>query len=289
MKKSLIIIDSHALLYRFFFALPPLTNHKGEPSGAIYGLSAVLLKIIKEQRPDYMLGVFDTPEATFREEIFPDYKGQRPKMGDDLIPQIERAHELYNQFGIKTLERPGFEADDVIGSVANKFKGEKDLVVIILSGDLDMLQLVEDDKVVVQFVKKGVSETVIYNEKAVIERYEGLTPKQLPDLKALLGDSSDNFPGVRGVGPKTAIPLIKKAGSLENLLDNLWEAPEKVAAKIEAEKDKAIMCKKLAKIKTDLDLDLKLEELALDFKKQEVKSFFEQNNFNSLSNRLDLM
>lgn len=284
--KTFLLIDSHALIYRFFHALPPLTSPAGEPTGAVYGLANVLMKILREQKPDYLAAVFDTPEPTFRDELYKEYKIHRPAMPDDLRPQIKKAHELFEKFGVKNIKRPGLEADDLIGSLAEKFKKEKDLVVIILSGDLDVLQLVDDRKVVVQFLKKGISDTIIYDEKAVAERY-GLKPEQLPDLKGLLGDASDNIPGILGIGPKTATPLVKKYGSLDNLFENLWEIPDKIGNKLENQKEAALFSKKLATIKRDAPLDYGLE----DFKrrlldKKAVGDYFLSLGFKSLVERI---
>ena len=276
------MIDSHALIYRFYHALPPLSAPSGELVGGVYGLARVLMKIIKEQKPDYMAAVFDLPSPTFRDEMYQQYKIHRPKAPEDLIKQIKRAHQLFDLFGVKIIERAGFEADDIIGSLAEKFKKEKDLVVIILSGDLDLLQLADDKKVVVQFLKKGISETIIYDEEAVKSRYN-LQPSQIPDLKGLLGDTSDNIPGVSGIGPKTATPLIQKFGSLENLFDNLWELPEKIGNKLESQKETALLSKKLAVIKTDMDMNFNLnnfQRMPLDRKK--ITLFFEELGFQSL-------
>ncbi len=285
--KTLLLIDSHALIYRFFHALPPLTSPIGEPTGAIYGLASVLLKILREQRPDYWAGVFDRPEPTFRDELYKEYKIHRPAMPDNLRPQIQKAHELFEKFGIKSIERAGFEADDLIGSLAEKFKQEGDLVVIILSGDLDVLQLVEGRKVVVQFLKKGISDTIIYDEKAVVERF-GLKPKQLPDLKGLLGDSSDNIPGIAGIGPKTATPLLQKYGALESLFKNLWEIPDKIGNKLENKKEAALFSKKLATIKIDMLIDYNLEDFKRkSFNKEMIRNYFYSLGFKSLVERLE--
>ncbi|MEK9183957.1 MAG: 5'-3' exonuclease, partial [Patescibacteria group bacterium] len=222
MKETLLLIDSHALIYRFFYALPPLTTPAGESVGSIYGLARLILNIFKEKKRDYVIATFDRPEKTFRAEVFKEYKIQRPKPAPELISQFNKARELFEQFGVKVIEKAGYEADDLIGSLAEKFKNEPDLITSILSGDLDNLQLVDNDKIVVEIIKKGTSDVEIYNEVAVKNRY-GLTPKQLPDLKGLVGDTSDNIPGVKGVGYKTAIPLLQKYGSLENIFNNLWE------------------------------------------------------------------
>ena len=285
--KTLLLIDNHALIYRFFHALPPLTNPKGEASGAIYGLSSVLLKIIREQRPDYIAAAFDLPGKTFRNDLYDQYKIHRPTMPVDLQPQIKKARELFDVFGIKTIDQEGFEADDVIGSLAEKFKKEKDLVIIILSGDLDVLQLVDNKKVVVQFLKKGISETKLYDEEAVIERY-GVKPGQLPDLKGLLGDTSDNIPGIKGIGLKTAGPLIAKHGNLDSLFENLWELPEKIGNKLENQKKAALFSKDLATIRINIPLDLSLNDLKREaLKRDEIKKFFSEMGFGSLIKRLE--
>ena len=285
--KTLLLIDNHALIYRFFHALPPLTNPKGEASGAIYGLSSVLLKIIREQRPDYIAAAFDLPGKTFRNDLYDQYKIHRPTMPVDLQPQIKKARELFDVFGIKTIDQEGFEADDVIGSLAEKFKKEKDLVIIILSGDLDVLQLVDNKKVVVQFLKKGISETKLYDEEAVIERY-GVKPGQLPDLKGLLGDTSDNIPGIKGIGLKTAGPLIAKHGDLDSLFENLWELPEKIGNKLENQKKAALFSKDLATIRINIPLDLSLNNLKREaLKRDEIKKFFSEMGFGSLIKRLE--
>ena len=285
--KTLLLIDNHALIYRFFHALPPLTNPKGEASGAIYGLSSVLLKIIREQRPDYIAAAFDLPGKTFRNDLYDQYKIHRPTMPVDLQPQIKKARELFKVFGIKSIDQEGFEADDVIGSLAEKFKKEKDLVVIILSGDLDVLQQVDNKKVVVQFLKKGISETKLYDEEAVIERY-GVKPEQLPDLKGLLGDTSDNIPGIKGIGLKTAGPLIAKHGDLDNLFENLWELPDKIGNKLENQKKAALFSKDLATIRINIPLDLSLSDLKREsLDRDKIKEFFGEMGFNSLIKRLE--
>jgi DNA polymerase-1 len=285
--KTLLLIDNHALIYRFFHALPPLANSKGEASGAVYGLSSVLLKIIREQRPDYIAATFDLPGQTFRGKLYDQYKIHRPTMPSDLQPQVKKARDLFEVFGIKSIDQEGFEADDVIGSLAKKFKGEKDLVVIILSGDLDVLQLVDGKRVVVQFLKKGISETKLYDEEAVIERY-GVNPNQLTDLKGLLGDTSDNIPGIKGVGPKTASPLIAKYGDLDNLFENLWELPEKIGNKLENQKEAALFSKDLATIRVDIPFDFSLDDLKRrPLNRDGIKSFFQEMGFASLINRLE--
>lgn len=284
--KNLILIDANSLIHRCFHALPPLTGPNNQPAGALYGLSSVLIKILREQKPDYVATFFDRPEPTFRKEIFNEYKIHRPKAPDELISQIIEARNLIEAFGIKFFEAPGFEADDLIGSATEKFKNEPDLKIIILTGDLDSLQLVEKDKVVAETFKKGISETIIYNEEAVKERYGGLLPAQIADYKGLVGDPSDNIPGVMGIGPKTAAPLIKNYGSLENFLEK--GGVEKNYEKIIKSRDIALLSKKLAVIKRDAPLDIdSLSELKYDCPlKKVVENYFEKLGFISLIKRI---
>ena len=285
--KQFLLIDSHALIHRFFHALPPLTTPAGDPVGVVYGMANILLKLHRDPRPDYVAAVFDRPEKTFRDEMFADYKAHRPPAPDDLISQFKKVRELFDRFSVKTVEFPGYEADDLIGSLVERFKDEPDITLSILTGDLDLLQLVEGDRVVVQFLQKGMSETKLYNEAAVVERY-GIVPKLLPDLKGLLGDQSDNIPGVLGVGQKTATPLIQKYETLENLLDHLWEVPDKVGMKIDAARETALFSKKLATIARNAPLavegihDFILKPLDSAY----VRPYFESLGFRSLAERL---
>ncbi len=225
--KTLLLIDANSIIHRSFHALPPLTVPNGEPSGAIYGIASILLKLFRDDdRPDYAAALFDRPEPTFRDKIYAEYKAQRPPAATELVSQIIEAHNLFQAFDIKTFEKPGYEADDLIATFAEHFsaKGgsasggrkDEDLRVVILTGDRDTFQLVTDDTLVVRMFNTGISDTTIYNEAAVIQKYE-LAPAQLVDYKALVGDLSDNIKGVPGVGPKTATELIKRFGTIENL------------------------------------------------------------------------
>ncbi len=287
MKETLLLIDSHALIYRFFYALPPLTTPAGEPVGSIYGLARLIINIIKEKKPNYLVATFDRPEQTFRAKVFKEYKAQRPKPAQELISQFNKARELFEQFGIKVIEKASYEADDLIGSLVEKFKDEPDLIISILSGDLDNLQLVDNDKVIVEIIKKGTSDVELYNEIAVKNRY-GLSPKQLPDLKGLVGDASDNIPGVKGIGYKTAIPLLQKYGSLENIFTNLWEISDKIGVKLEAQKETALLSKELATIKRDVSLEIKsLDDFKLHpYDKSSLTHHFQKLGFSSLIDKL---
>ena len=284
--RTLLLIDANSLIHRCFHALPPLTGPGGQPSGSLYGLASILLKILREQHPEFIAGFFDRPEPTFRKEIFDAYKIHRPKAPDELVSQIIEAHNLFEAFNIKTYEAPGFEADDLIGTAVEKFKKIPDLKIVVLTGDLDSLQLVEDNKVVSETFKKGISDTIIYDEKAVKERYDGLLPKQIPDYKGLVGDPSDNIPGVPSIGPKTAIPIIKEYKSLENYLEN--GQLDKNYLKITKFEEQALLSKKLAQLKYDAPLhlgdpsELKYENLP----KENLVSYFEKLGFKSLITRV---
>jgi len=285
--KTLFLIDANSLIHRCFHALPPFTGPGGIPTGSLYGLSNIIMKILREQKPDFVAAFFDRPEPTFRKEIFDGYKIHRPKAPDELISQIIEAHNLFDAFGLKTYELPGYEADDLIGTTAQKFKTTPDTKIIILTGDLDLLQLVENDKVVEETFKKGVSDTIIYNEEKVEERYEGIKPKQIPDYKGLVGDASDNIFGVPGIGPKTAIPIIKEYKTLENFLAN--GQLDKNYSKIFKLKDQALLSKKLAQLKLDAPFEIKdVDELKYHgLPKENLKAYFEKLGFKSLINRIN--
>lgn len=293
--KTLLLIDANSIIHRCFHALPELTTPKGEPIQAIYGLSSVLLKVLRESPSDYAAAAFDRKEKTFREEVFKEYKAHRPPTPPALTLQLEKARELFGIFNIKTLESAGFEADDIIGTLAEKFKKNKDLKIVILSGDLDNLQLVDKNVFVRTFVK-GVSETVLYDEKAVEERY-GLKPEQLTDYKGLVGDASDNIPGVPGIGPKTALPLIKTYGTLQNFYDRIKqieipETPkskeEKLYKKLLEFETQALQSRDLVIIKRDVPLELGLlEELKwIEFDNEKLWEYFLSLGFKTLVRRI---
>ncbi len=284
--KKFLLIDANSLIHRAFHALPPLTSGDGKPSGALYGLSSILLKTLKEQQPDYVAAAFDRPEATFRKEMFDDYKATRPKAPDELVSQIVEARNLFETFGIRTFEKAGFEGDDIIGTLAERFGDNgDDVTIIILTGDLDTLQLVRGKRVMVEILKKGVSETVLYDETAVAERY-GLPPRLLVDYKGLVGDKSDNIPGVKNVGPKTAERLLKEYGTLEAIFSP--EAKQdRAAEKIRPFKDIALLSKKLAQIDTAVPISTTLENLQFrGLPLEELKNYFSAWSFDSLAKRI---
>lgn len=285
--KTLLLIDTNSFIHRFYHALPPLTTPKGEPIGSIYGLAQVLLKIFREIKPDYIAACYDRPEPTFRDELYKEYKAQRPAAANDLVFQIIKTRELFSKFGVKNVEIAGYEADDLIATLAHQFKDEPEIKVVVFTGDQDALQIVEGDKVVVEFLIRGITETIVYNEKAVVEKY-GLSPKQLPDYKGLVGDPSDNIPGIKGVGPKTAAPLIAEFGSLEGVFENMVIIPEKVVKKIRDGKDIAMLSKKLAALVYNAPVNLSLADLEVGSPDKVVlKGYFEELGFQSLARRLE--
>ncbi|HXF44245.1 MAG TPA: DNA polymerase [Candidatus Paceibacterota bacterium] len=284
MKKTLFLIDANALIHRAYHALPPLTAPSGEPVGALYGLSSVLLKLLREQKPDYAAAAFDRPEPTFRDELFREYKAHRPPVEEELIHQLAEARELFRKFGVRSFEEKGLEADDIIASLVSKFKTVPGLKIVILTGDLDTLQLVHKDKVVVQAPKKGLSETFIYNEDAVRARF-GVPPRSMTDYKALVGDPSDNIPGIPGIGPKTAAKLLGKYGSVEGLFKRLGE-DKKLAVKIGGFREQAELSKKLVTLKESIPLDVDLNGLSFKGPRTaEIVPYFARLGFQSLVKR----
>ena len=284
--KKLLIIDANSLIYRCFHALPPFTDKEGRPTGALYGLASVLIKIFREQMPTHIVAFFDRPEPTFRKEMYKEYKGQRPPAPDELKSQIIEAHNLFENFSVKTFEIPGFEADDLIGTAVEKFKNEPELKIVVLTGDLDALQLIDNGKIVIETFKKGISDTVIYDSEAVKNRF-GVLPKQIPDYKGLVGDQSDNIKGVNGIGPKTASPLIEKYGSLENFLEEGQN--EKAYKKIFESQETAKLSKELAIIRRDAPLEIKnLDEIQHQgLQKEKINGYFEKLGFKTLINRIN--
>lgn len=295
-EKILVILDSHAILHRSFHALPSFTSPQGEPTGAVYGFTAVLLKTIRELKPDYLVACYDLPEPTFRHIAYKEYKIQRPKMDDELIGQIGKSREVLNAFKIPICEFPGFEADDILGTIAEKVKDEKNLKVIIASGDLDTLQLIKGEEVVVYMLSKGVNEAIFYDEKAVEERY-GFSPKLLPDFKGLKGDPSDNIIGVPGIGEKTASELIHKFGSLERIYKKIKEDESEFLAKgikgrtlqlLKENEEEAFFSKTLAEIRKDAPISFVLADALWreTYDVQKVQIIFEKLGFKSLIPRL---
>ncbi len=286
MPPTLYLIDGHALAYRMYFALTAggssarWQNSKGEPTAGIYGFARELIRIIEQEKPEYIAVAFDVGK-TFRDQIFPEYKGTREKMPDDLRPQIQRIREMVDAFNIPRLEMEGFEADDVLGSIA-RLAAEQGLGVKIITGDRDLLQLVNERTVV---YLAGDDQNYITEEDVV--RKLGVRPGQVVDYKALVGDKSDNIPGVPGIGEKTAIALIEKFGTLDNIYAHIDEVENRWKGKLEQGKDKAYMSYDLAKIKTDVQVKLDLQHAKaddLDF--DSIEKIFTELEFRTLTKAL---
>ena len=286
MPPMLYLIDGHALAYRTYFALNPSgttdarwVTSSGESTAGIYGFASVLMRILEQEKPDYIAVAFDTGR-TFRHEVFPEYKGTRAKMPDDLKVQIERIRQMVDAFNIPRLEVENFEADDVLGTIARQAE-EKGLGVKIITGDRDLLQLVTD-RIIVNLAGSKLSEAKDYNPEGVLA-YLGVRPDQVVDYKAMVGDKSDNIPGVAGIGEKTAIDLLLKYQTLDEIYLHLDELKPGVKTKLEIGKEMAYKSQDLARIRVDVQVSLELERAhATDFEVSKVEELFRQLEFRTL-------
>ncbi len=291
MRDTLLLIDANSLIHRAFHALPPFTAPDGRPTGALYGLASIVIKIMKEGptgegAPEYIAAAFDRPEPTHRETEYKEYKATRPATHSDLVSQLIESHELLHTLGIKTFESPGWEADDIVVTFARRFSKEG-LNVFILSGDRDVLQAVQDEKVRVIMPQRGITNTVVYDDKAVKEKF-GVTPAELADYKGLVGDTSDNIPGVPGVGPKTAADLISRYGSLEKLYNevDVGLANAKLQEKLRTYREQAFLSKKLATLETNLDIKASIDDLVFKpLPENEIALYFAKLGFKNLLER----
>lgn len=283
--KKLLIIDGNAILHRAYHAYPPVfTDHNGNPTNAIYGFYAMLIKMFEEVKPDYLVICFDRGEPTFRMNLYAGYHANRPKMADDLAPQVQRLQDSLETVGIPLFGVSGYEADDLIGTLSVQAKKEG-VETVIVTGDRDLLQLV-NEKVTVLMPLVGITKYALLDEKAVEEKY-GIRPAQIIDYKALVGDASDNYPGVAGIGPKTASELLKKYETFENLYTHIGELPLKISEKLAQDAEQASMCKSLATIHTDAPISLALKDSDTKlFTKEKFIKEFEAFNINSLKKRL---
>lgn len=281
-----VIVDGNAILHRAFHALPPLATKEGVVVNAVYGFITTLLKVLRELKPRYLAVTFDVAGPTFRDKIYKEYKAQRAEQPQELYNQLPILKDLLQAFSFKIFEKTGFEADDIIATLAKKETGSENIIV---TGDLDTLQLV-DDRTKVYTLKKGVSEIITYDPKAVKERY-GLKPEQLIDYKALRGDPSDNIPGVRGIGEKIAAELIKKFGSIEELFRAVKSGranlPAGVLAKLKDSEDTAFFSKKLVALVSDVPLKFDIKECQLGaFDLPKITKKFLDLGFTSIIKRL---
>ncbi|MEK4356804.1 DNA polymerase I [Paenibacillus sp. FSL M7-1455] len=263
---KLILIDGNSIIYRAFFAMPPLTNTKGLHTNAVYGFTNMLLRLIEDHKPTHMMVAFDAGKVTFRHEGYQEYKGGREKTPPELSEQFPLLKELLQGFGISQFELEGYEADDIIGTVS-RIAEEAGHDILVVTGDKDMLQLASD-QVQVGLTRKGVTEIETYTPEQIQERY-GLKPLQIIDLKGLMGDASDNIPGIPGVGEKTALKLLHQFGSVEEVLANTAELKGKMKEKIETHAEDAVLSKKLATIYREVPLDKSFDDMIFDGLKEE--------------------
>ncbi len=270
-QKKIILLDAHAIIHRAYHALPDFSNTEGHPTGALFGITSMVIKIIETFDPEYIIACFDLPEKTFRHHAFAEYKGTRKKSDDALVLQITEAYTLFQALGIPIYESPGFEADDILGTLVRILSETSPYDIIIASGDMDTLQLTAYPRTSVFTLKKGIHDTVLYTDTEVKERF-GFEPHLLPDYKGLRGDPSDNIPGIIGIGEKTATTLITGCGSLESLYALLEDDAEQVKAlgltdriiKLLTEgKEDAFFSKTLATIRTDAPIEYIEPDLSL--------------------------
>jgi len=293
-QKRLVLLDTHAIIHRAYHALPEFTNSKGEPTGAIYGLATMLFKIITDLAPDYIIACYDLPKKTFRHEAYDNYKAGRAKTDDALISQIIRSRDFFTALSIPMYECEGFEADDLLGTISEIVKKDK-IDTIIASGDMDTLQLVDDDRVKVYTLKKGINDTILYNEKKVVERF-GFKPEYLPDYKGLRGDPSDNIIGIKGIGEKTATILIGAFGTIEKMYKELKKdkvkfknlgITDRIITLLTEGEEEALFSKTLATIRRDAPINFKIPKLP--WKEtviaSDVAQFFREIEFKSLQAR----
>ncbi|MFZ2188236.1 MAG: DNA polymerase I [Candidatus Moraniibacteriota bacterium] len=283
--EKLILIDGNAIIHRSYHALPPFTTKNGELVNAVYGFASTLLSIIAKFEPKYIIATFDLAGPTFRHLEYADYKATRAKADDALYAQIPRVKEVTEAFGIPIYAVAGFEADDVIGTLAKQAReNSKELETIIVTGDMDTLQLV-DDATSVYTMRRGLTDSVLYGKTEIFERFS-LAPEQLIDYKGLRGDPSDNIPGVKGIGEKTAIELLKTYDTLENVYAHLEDIKKPVREKLERDKIIAIQSKGLATISKVAPVTLDLEKaVTKDFDKEKLVALFTELNFHSLKKR----
>lgn len=299
--QTLLLIDGNSLFHRAYHALPPLTAKSGEMANAVFGFSNMFIKAIEQVRPAYVACAFDTKAPTFRHVEFEAYKAQRVEPPPDLYPQLPLVKKVLDAFGVKYFEKEGYEADDLIATLATqalrlttndkRLKQKKaldispsSLDVIILSGDRDVLQLV-DGNIKVQMPGWNLKETTLYGAREVKEKY-GLGPHQMVDYKSLTGDASDNVPGISGIGPKTASQLLQKYHTLENLFKNVKNVPESVRAKLEVGKDTALAAKRLVELDRSVDLPFTINDLRFKPDWEKVRKAYEELGFKSIVAKL---
>ncbi|MDY6916584.1 MAG: 5'-3' exonuclease H3TH domain-containing protein [Chloroflexota bacterium] len=287
-KPLLVLFDGNAIVHRAFHAMPPLSVSKtGEPTGAVFGFITMVLKVLTELKPTHYAVAFDYPAPTFRHREFPQYKAHRPPTPDELRVQFARVHQTVDAFNIPNYEVEGFEADDILGALSSQASAQG-IDTIIVTGDLDTLQLVSPAvRVLTPRPGRTFSDTILYDEDAVAEKY-GIVPSQVPDLKGLKGDPSDNIPGVSGVGEKTAAKLIQQFGSVEGLYRHIDEvSPAKLQQRLRESEDAAVQSKRLATIDRDTPVTLDLGACAVaPFDRDRVVELLRELEFTRLLDKL---
>ncbi len=292
--KKVVLLDAYAILHRAYHALPDFSSSKGEPTGALYGVSSMLLKIVNDFKPDYIVACYDLPKKTYRHEIYKDYKAGRKKPDEELISQIERSRDIFKVFNIPIYEKEGFEADDILGTIAEQLK-EKDIDIIIASGDMDTLQLVDNKKVQVYTLKTGINNVILYDEKAVVDRF-GFGPKILTDYKGLRGDSSDNIKGIKGIGDKIATTLIHNFGTIEDIYKKLEKDEDvflnkgvkpRIINLLKENKEEAFFSKELATIQLNVPIKFILPKKIWkeEIDEEKIISLFQDLGFRTLLQR----
>ncbi len=300
-RKLLVLLDSHAIIHRAYHALPDFVSSKGIPTGALYGLSTMLMGILEKFKPNYIAACYDLPQPTYRHEAYKNYKAGRKKTDDALVEQLKLSRNIFEAFNIPMYDKPGFEADDILGTIVQRVLSGKNaelenVDVIVASGDMDTLQLIAGKRVKVFTLKKGIKDTVIYDEDAVMARF-GFAPKYLPDYKGLRGDTSDNIIGIAGIGEKTATTLISTFHTIEEMYKTLKNKPEivkklgitdRVFDLLKNGKEEAEFSKMLATIHRDVPIEFKLpaHEWKDGLSVQKIEDLFREYEFRSLSARL---
>jgi DNA polymerase I len=295
-QRKLVLLDSHAIIHRAYHALPDFLNSKGEPTGALYGLATMLFKIITELKPDYIIACYDLPKKTFRHEAYDQYKAGRAKADPALVNQLIKSKDFFKACSIPIYECEGFEADDILGTIVEKTISIPGMDIIIASGDMDTMQLIEENRVYVYTLKKGINDTILYDQKKVMERF-GFEPEYLPDYKGLRGDPSDNIIGVKGIGEKTATTLISHYNSIEKIYEALKSNEQEIKKLgitdriiniLKENEDEAVFSKTLATIRRDAPINFTFPEKVWQqtVDKKSIELFFQEMEFKSLFNRL---
>ena len=289
MSSKIVLIDGHSILNRAFYGLPDLTNAEGLHTNAIYGFLTIMFKLLEEEKPDYLTVAFDVHAPTFRHKMYAEYKGTRKPMADELRQQVPVIKEVLQAMGVKTIECAGLEADDLIGTLSKRCE-RKDMEVVVISGDRDLLQLAtEHVKIRIPKTKQGRTEIEDYYAKDVFERYQ-VTPEEFIDLKALMGDTADNIPGVPGIGEKTATKIITQYHSIETAHDHVEELkPPRASKSLNEYWDLAVLSKELATINVNAEFSYELSEAKLgNIYTEEAYVFFQKLEFKNLLSRFDV-